>query len=136
MPRFNFTNITKQSRADIEDVMDNFDKIEELGITDEEVLQRHYTKEQTDGQNENFALKSQMIYSTDETNTGEIWIDDKPIYRKTFTGTTIPSSQQSIDISGLNVDTIFFKEDRSYLRWSYGAEQSRKVRTYSTNSCT
>ena len=26
------------------------------------------------------------IYSTDEINTGKLWIDGKPIYRKTFTG--------------------------------------------------
>lgn len=33
---FNFTNITLESSADITDVMDNFNKIEELGITKEE----------------------------------------------------------------------------------------------------
>ena len=37
MPRFNFTEITLRSRANIEDVMDNFNKIEQLGITESEV---------------------------------------------------------------------------------------------------
>lgn len=37
MPRFNFTNITLQSKADITDVMNNFNKIEQLGITEAEV---------------------------------------------------------------------------------------------------
>lgn len=31
MPRFNFTNITLASTANITDVMDNFNKIEEIG---------------------------------------------------------------------------------------------------------
>lgn len=39
MPRFNFTDITRQSRADINDIMDNFNKIETLGITSNEVNQ-------------------------------------------------------------------------------------------------
>lgn len=37
MPRFNFTNITLSSRANIQDVMNNFNKIENLGITSTEV---------------------------------------------------------------------------------------------------
>lgn len=40
MPRFNFTNITGNSRANIEDVMDNFNKVETLGITATEVAQQ------------------------------------------------------------------------------------------------
>lgn len=37
MPRFNFTEITLSSSANITDVMNNFNKIEELGITSAEV---------------------------------------------------------------------------------------------------
>lgn len=36
MPRFNFTNITLNDRADITAVMNNFNKIEEFGITSTE----------------------------------------------------------------------------------------------------
>lgn len=32
----------------------------------------------------------QNSYSTSEINTGKKWIDGKPIYRKTFSGTTVP----------------------------------------------
>ena len=41
---FNFTNITLESSADITDVMDNFNKIEELGITKEEATAAATTK--------------------------------------------------------------------------------------------
>ena len=51
-------------------------------------------------------------YSTEEINTGEYWIDGKPIYRKTFTKT----GTGSIDISGLNADKIFFDFSNSYLK--------------------
>ena len=37
MPRFNFTEITGQSRVSIDDIMSNFNKIESLGITSQEV---------------------------------------------------------------------------------------------------
>lgn len=37
MPRFNFINITSNSRAKISDVMDNFNLIEQYGITAAEV---------------------------------------------------------------------------------------------------
>lgn len=46
MARFNFTNILPTSRANIQDVMNNFNKIEEFGITSEEVNNalQDYTK--------------------------------------------------------------------------------------------
>lgn len=37
MPRFNFNEITKNSRADIDKIGENFDEIEENGITAQEV---------------------------------------------------------------------------------------------------
>ena len=37
MPRFNFTNILLTSRADITDVMDNFNKIEQLAMVSTDV---------------------------------------------------------------------------------------------------
>ena len=37
MPRFNFTNITSQSKVSISDIMDNFNRVESLGITEAEV---------------------------------------------------------------------------------------------------
>ena len=46
MARFNFNNITLQSRADITKIMENFNKIEENGITENEVNTKldDYTK--------------------------------------------------------------------------------------------
>lgn len=37
MPRFNFLDIKLSNKADIRDVMSNFNKIEDLGITSAEV---------------------------------------------------------------------------------------------------
>lgn len=39
MPRFNFTQLLLSGKADITEVMDNFNKIEELGITATEVTE-------------------------------------------------------------------------------------------------
>lgn len=46
MARFNFTNILPTSRANIQDIMNNFNKIETLGITNTEVNNKlsEYTK--------------------------------------------------------------------------------------------
>lgn len=33
-------------------------------------------------------IKNLQTYSTNEVNTGKVWIDGKPIYRKVITGTT------------------------------------------------
>lgn len=44
-----------------------------------------------DNLNNNFnEVSKDKIYSTNETNTGKIWIDNKPIYRKVLS-TTLPS---------------------------------------------
>jgi hypothetical protein len=64
-----------------------------------------------------FVLKSQMSYSTDEIDTGKVWINGKPIYRKTFTGNALNNQLAEINIENLNVDTIFFVLDKSYSQW-------------------
>ena len=46
-------------------------------------------------------ITSDMDYSTEEQLTGKRWIDGKPIYEKTFISTT-----KTIDLSGLNYDTL------------------------------
>ena len=38
------------------------------------------------------AVANALSYSTDETPTGGKWIDGKPIYRRTFTGTSPASA--------------------------------------------
>jgi len=60
-------------------------------------------------------------YSTSEVKTGDVWIDGKPIYRKTFSTTTINSSTgtyrktytASLDLSGNSVDTFIAIRDAS-----------------------
>lgn len=71
-----------------------------------------------------FVLKSDMAYSTTEKVVGT-WIDGKPIYRKTFTNLTFSDHLAEIDISGLNVDTIFFDINKSLLCWHSQAEWNR-----------
>ena len=43
-------------------------------------------------------------YSTEEINTGDIWINGKPIYRKVFSGTKSGALQFSI--ADLNIDEV------------------------------
>lgn len=49
-------------------------------------------------------------YSTSEVNTGQTWIDGKPIYRKvidiTDTKTAQAAYSKQIDLSSLNIDTL------------------------------
>lgn len=44
-------------------------------------------------------------YSTDETFTGQYWIDGKPIYRKVFDNGSYVSNLD-INVSSLNIDTL------------------------------
>lgn len=46
-------------------------------------------------------------YSTEETITNKIWIDNKPIYKIVFVINSLPNTTtQSIDISNLNIHSI------------------------------
>lgn len=45
-------------------------------------------------------------YSTDEINTGDTWINGKPIYRKVFNG--IKSGSLQFNISNLNIDEVTY----------------------------
>lgn len=45
-------------------------------------------------------------YSSEEIDTGNVWIDGKKIYRKTFHVTNAIKGENKIDISNLNYDTI------------------------------
>lgn len=47
------------------------------------------------------------IYSTEETKTNKVWIDNKPIYRKIFVLNSLPNnSTEIIDISNLNIQSV------------------------------
>ena len=63
------------------------------------------------------ALKEDVekIYSTTETKTNKVWIDGKPIYRKTFTSTT---NEQNFNIAhGVSIDTVV-AIDGYYRMWN------------------
>lgn len=59
-------------------------------------------------------------YSTDEMKTGEIWIDGKPIYRKTLQISNPGGTLASIDLSSLNIKNIFFDFSKSFYYWESG----------------
>jgi len=70
-------------------------------------------------------VRKSKVHSTEEVDTGEIWIDGKKIYRKTFTNLTFSDHLAEIDISGLNVDTIFFDINKSLLCWHIPTDEIR-----------
>lgn len=63
---------------------------------------------------QNFIIKAKMsgtinknnTYSTSESKTGETWIDNKPIYKKTIQFTTSATGKHSIKHNISNLDTI------------------------------
>lgn len=50
-----------------------------------------------------FVLKSDMAYSTEEKVVGT-WIDGKPIYQKTYSGTMVNASSEAKNIINIDVD--------------------------------
>ena len=42
-------------------------------------------------------LKNAEVYSTSEVKTNKVWIDGKPIYRKSYYGTAVKSGSKNID---------------------------------------
>lgn len=51
------------------------------------------------------AVLSQSIYSTTETKTNKIWVDNKPIYRKCWSGLNIGTNEVNIGTIN-NIDTV------------------------------
>lgn len=52
--------------------------------------------------------KTKKVYSTDEVKTDDVWVDGRPIYRKTFTGTTENdgTTQITTDFNANNITLI------------------------------
>ena len=59
-------------------------------------------------------------YSTNEIKTGKIWIDGKPIYRKTLQISNPGGTLASINLSSLNIKNIFFDFSKSFYYWESG----------------
>lgn len=58
------------------------------------------------------------IYSTDELLTNQIWIDGKPIYRKVINKSVPSNTIGQIGLSGLNYDTIWVNQGKSFNQYS------------------
>lgn len=67
-------------------------------------------------------IKDAEVYSTSEIKTNKKWIDGKPIYRKTFTGTT--------ENDGTTLITSEFNDNSITLIKSYGQVRSMQVGGY------
>ena len=66
-------------------------------------------------------LKDAEVYSTSEVKTNEVWIDGKPIYRKTFYRQSLISGTNEIVNHGIqNVDKIWVNPSKSFAIWSNG----------------
>ena len=67
----------------------------------------------------NTQISNLKSYSTVEIKTGEKWIDNKPIYRKTFIFTGITATSASLSFSSLNTsETIMVDNSHSYVSTS------------------
>ena len=91
---------------------------------------------------------AQEYYLTDEIKIGRTWIDDKPIYRKVFTGNfpTITHDYNTyttvkFDISDLNISNVValdgtINQDNGYAHWTlnwYHSIVGASARSYITN---
>lgn len=69
-------------------------------------------------------------HSSTEQKTGETWIDGRPIYRKSFTGTLSSTIGTSANVSVTSVGQL----DGDYTQWSvinvYGSIQSTSYNTF------
>lgn len=88
MARFNFTEILLSGKADISQVMDNFRKIEELGITDAEVTEKINTMQTTI----NNSVNTKLNRYTETSALGGLALANYSY------GTAIPSGGKNGDI--------------------------------------
>ena len=70
----------------------------------------------SNGVYEEFAKKSEEVYSTEEQRIGT-WIDGKPLYRIIKECDVSAKETQSNDISSIPYDTIFINLGKSFNRW-------------------
>lgn len=67
-------------------------------------------------------LVSQKVYSTAEIDTGDKWINGKPIYKKTFAIIGITTTQKFMDISSLNKDLAWIDVQNSFYKSNDGTD--------------
>lgn len=67
-------------------------------------------------------IKAQKVYSTEEVDTGKKWIDGKSIYRKVFTGVSVPQGgQANLPVPGATF--AWFDFNKSFIQGSFGYRQ-------------
>lgn len=75
------------------------------------------------GEISNGFIQSQFNFSTEEQVVGR-WIDGKPIYQKTFTGTTsATTSSDSVAGTIINLDTLVNSNGTIFLAGAWGVNQ-------------
>lgn len=75
--------------------------------------------------------KNILKYSTSETNTGKIWIDGKPIYRKVVDLGSLPdTSQKKVSHNISNLDTVVFLSGMTTGEMKYIIPQTRGNQNY------
>lgn len=72
-------------------------------------------------------IENLQTYSTSEVNTGKVWINNKPIYRKVFIGTTSSSTTYNIISTEINSSSCLIIN-------SYGSIFSQSGESITINS--
>ena len=79
------------------------------------------------------AVAESLSYSTTEQKTGGYWIDGKPVYKKTWTGTTSIDGWNLIaSLSALNISKVIkaeqIYEEEAYIQGNYFASSANRYR--------
>lgn len=67
-------------------------------------------------------IKAQKVYSTEEMDTGKKWIDGKSIYRRVFTGVSVPQNGDAY-LTIPNATFVWFDFNKSFLQGPFGYRQ-------------
>ena len=87
-----------------------------VATTPESYIEPQIYVRNSNGVYEEFAKKSEEVYSTEEQRIGT-WIDGKPLYRIIKECDVSAKETQSNDISSIPYDTIFINLGKSFNRW-------------------
>lgn len=80
-------------------------------------------------------IQNGNIYSANEVNTNETWINNKPIYRKVYTiSVSANSTNSSTDLSSLGYDVIWINQAKSFNYYGGNTTSSSPVSWYSSSS--
>jgi hypothetical protein len=93
----------------------------DLFLNDEDLLDKipsikgTYSESSKDGYSCDYINEiSKIVYSTEEIKTNKVWIDGKPIYRKTAISTTPEPNWKNIDYGFKNIDEVVRRDIHTY----------------------